>query len=65
MDFDNRVALVTGGTGALGHAVTLELLESGARVAIPYRDAAEWEALERRAARNWIFRAVTTPIIFI
>lgn len=50
MEFENRVALVTGGTGALGNAVTMELLRAGARVAVPYRVTAEWEALERRAA---------------
>lgn len=49
MGFDNRVALVTGGTGALGSAVTLELLKAGARVAVSYRDAASWEALQRLA----------------
>jgi len=52
MEFDNRVALVTGGTGALGGAVTLELLKSGARVAVSYRDAAAWEALQRAAAEH-------------
>ena len=31
-----RVALVTGGTGALGQAVSLRLLADGATVAIPY-----------------------------
>ncbi len=49
MDFDNRVALVTGGTGALGSAVTLDLLKGGARVAVTYRATGEWQALERRA----------------
>ena len=55
MDFENRVALVTGGTGALGSAVTLDLLASGARVAVPYRSQEEFEKLkldarERHAA---------------
>lgn len=49
MEFENRVALITGGTGALGSAVTLELLKAGARVAVSYRDAASWEALQRLA----------------
>jgi NAD(P)-dependent dehydrogenase (short-subunit alcohol dehydrogenase family) len=52
VEFEDRVALITGGTGALGSAVTLELLKSGARVAVPYRDTASWEALERRAAEH-------------
>jgi NAD(P)-dependent dehydrogenase (short-subunit alcohol dehydrogenase family) len=37
--------IVTGGTGALGRAVVRLLLERGARVAVPYRRAAEWSAL--------------------
>lgn len=52
MAFENRVALVTGGTGALGSAVTLELFSSGARVAVTYRSPAEWKALERRAGER-------------
>ena len=45
MDFQNRVALVTGGTGALGSSVVLDLLESGARVAVPYIVDHEWQGL--------------------
>jgi NAD(P)-dependent dehydrogenase (short-subunit alcohol dehydrogenase family) len=52
MDFDNRVALVTGGTGALGAVVTVDLLRAGARVAVTYRDDAEWAALEKQAAEQ-------------
>ena len=49
MDFQNRVAVVTGGTGFLGRSVTLNLLQSGCRVAAPYRSDAEWARLEREA----------------
>src|SRR5438477_191118 len=49
MDFSNRVAVVTGGTGALGADVVLELAKAGARVAVPYRRKNEWEAIEQRA----------------
>ena len=45
-----RVAIVTGGTGALGQAITGTLLEAGARVAIPYAVAEERAALEGRLA---------------
>ncbi len=48
MEFDNRVAIVTGGTGALGSAVALDLVESGARAVVTYRSQAEWAALESR-----------------
>jgi len=46
---EDRVALVTGGTGALGAAVVTDLLRAGARVAVTYRNEGEWAALERAA----------------
>lgn len=48
MDFKNRVAIVTGGTGALGSSVVADLLEGGARVAVPYTAEEGWAALERK-----------------
>ena len=45
-----RVAVVTGGTGALGQAVTLRLLAEGAIVAVPYAVEAEREHLTQRVA---------------
>ncbi len=41
MEFDGRHVVVTGGTGALGTAVTGLLLAAGARIHIPNLDAAE------------------------
>jgi len=52
MEFQQRVALVTGGTGALGSGVALDLLKSGARVAVTYRSDKEWAALEARAGEH-------------
>ncbi len=49
MDFQNRVALVTGGTGALGSAVVLNLLEGGAQVAVSYIVDREWQEISARA----------------
>ena len=43
-----RVALVTGGTGALGQAVTLRLLAEGATVGVPWVVEQEHEALRGR-----------------
>jgi NAD(P)-dependent dehydrogenase (short-subunit alcohol dehydrogenase family) len=40
-----RGVIVTGGTGALGRVVVKRLLEQGARVAVPWRDAGEWQGL--------------------
>ena len=48
-DFHDRVALVTGGTGALGAAISLDLLGSGARVVTTYVVEAEWRSLSERA----------------
>jgi NAD(P)-dependent dehydrogenase (short-subunit alcohol dehydrogenase family) len=43
-----RVAIVTGGTGALGQSVTSRLVSSGATVAIPFAVPAEIDALRKR-----------------
>src|SRR5207244_1100442 len=45
-----RVAVVTGGTGALGQAVTMRLLADGAIVAVPYAVEEERERLTQRVA---------------
>jgi NAD(P)-dependent dehydrogenase (short-subunit alcohol dehydrogenase family) len=43
-----RVAIVTGGTGALGQSVTSRFLSAGATVCIPYVVPAELEGLKAR-----------------
>jgi NAD(P)-dependent dehydrogenase (short-subunit alcohol dehydrogenase family) len=43
--FSNKVALVTGGTGGLGRAVTLALLHEGASVIATYIKKDEADAL--------------------
>lgn len=45
---EGRVAIVTGGSGALGRAVTEHFLVSGARVAVPYIIDAEIPLLNQR-----------------
>lgn len=52
MEFEDRVAIVTGGTGALGSAIVLDLLNAGARVVVTYVVDQEWPALEARAAEH-------------
>lgn len=42
---DGRVAVVTGGTGALGREVVAGLTEAGARVVVPWRSSEGVEAL--------------------
>ena len=39
--------VVAGGAGALGRAVVTALVQRGARVAVPFRSAAGWEALRQ------------------
>ena len=45
VDFKDRIAIITGGTGALGRSVTLDLLENGAHVAVPYLGQKGWDSL--------------------
>ena len=54
-----RIAIVTGGAGALGQAVTMRLLAEGASVAVPWVVDAERAALEGRVAARDRSRVVT------
>ena len=45
MEFAGKVAVVTGGTGALGQAITRRLVAGGSVVAVPFVVPAEAEAL--------------------
>jgi len=57
--FDGQVALVAGGTGALGSAVARSLLAEGAQVTVTYRRAEEFEALQRAAGTTRLAGAQT------
>jgi NAD(P)-dependent dehydrogenase (short-subunit alcohol dehydrogenase family) len=48
-DFQKRVVLVSGGTGALGRAVSLAFLEAGAYVVVSYRNEQEFTGLKEAA----------------
>jgi NAD(P)-dependent dehydrogenase (short-subunit alcohol dehydrogenase family) len=52
VDFENRVAIITGGTGALGSSVALDLLHSGACTAVTYRNDEEWARFEGLAKEH-------------
>lgn len=52
MSLTGRVVIVTGATGALGGEVTAALIAEGARVAVPFRDQAGFEALRARQAEG-------------
>ena len=49
MDVQGRIAIVTGGSGALGNAVALDLVGNNVRVAVPYASDEHWAVLENRA----------------
>jgi len=44
-----RIAIVTGGTGALGQSIVLRFLRAGATVGVPWFVAEEWAALQAAA----------------
>lgn len=48
MALANKVAIVTGGAGALGAAVVAELLDAGAIVVVPYEEEAHYLRLRER-----------------
>ena len=49
--FDGKVVLVAGGTGGLGHAVSLAFLEEGAKVVVTYRAQEQFNALKAAAGK--------------
>jgi NAD(P)-dependent dehydrogenase (short-subunit alcohol dehydrogenase family) len=52
MSHPTRSVLITGGTGALGSAVTLAFLETGARVFVPWQSEPSRDALLTAAAAH-------------
>jgi NAD(P)-dependent dehydrogenase (short-subunit alcohol dehydrogenase family) len=57
-----RVAIVTGGTGALGQSVTSRFLAAGATVCIPYVAPAELEALKARVGAGASLHAARADV---
>lgn len=49
VSFSGKVALVAGGTGGLGRAVSLAFLAEGANVVVTYRDQNEFVAVQKAA----------------
>ncbi|MDZ7269167.1 MAG: SDR family oxidoreductase [candidate division KSB1 bacterium] len=52
MNFENRLVLITGGTGALGTSVSMAFLRAGGCVAVSYRRPEEFEKLKAAAGAS-------------
>src|SRR5262245_44317001 len=52
MNFDHRIALITGGTGALGSAMTQAFLKKGAQVVTTYHSEASFQEMQNRAGEE-------------
>lgn len=52
IDLEGKTALIAGGTGGLGRAVSLAFLGQGAKVVVPYRTEAEFAELTLAAAER-------------
>jgi len=52
MTLKSKVALVAGGTGGLGRAVSLALLEEGSKVFVTHRRGQDFQALTKMAGEN-------------
>lgn len=52
LDFTDKHIIVTGGTGALGSAVTRQLIEDGAKCSIPCFDESELENFDPEGHQN-------------
>ncbi len=50
--FKNQTALIAGGTGGLGRAISLAFLNEGASVHVTYRSQPEFSALQQAAAAS-------------
>jgi NAD(P)-dependent dehydrogenase (short-subunit alcohol dehydrogenase family) len=53
--FEGKTALIAGGTGGLGRAVTVAFLQEGARVGVTYRAEQELQSLQAAAGTNASF----------
>jgi len=57
-EFDNRIAVITGGTGAIGTAIARELIGGGGKVVLLARNEEKGAAVQRKLGSNSQFHAV-------
>lgn len=64
MNFENKVVIITGGTGALGYAVTTAFLQAGAKVLVTFTRETEFDALKSRVgAHVATLRGIKTNVL--
>lgn len=64
MNFENKVVIITGGTGALGYAVTTAFLQAGAKVLVTFTRETEFDALKSRVGGHAAaLRGVKTNVL--
>jgi len=63
MNFNHKVVLITGGTGALGHAVTQAFLQAGGRVVVTYTREPEFDALKEKVHARENLLGIKTNVL--
>lgn len=63
MEFTGKVVVVTGGTGALGQAVTQAFLQEGARVVVTYTRETEFNALKEMSSVRENLLGIKTNVL--
>jgi len=63
MDFKNKVIIITGGAGALGNAVVMAFLQTGAKVVITFTREAEFNVLKTKAGAPENLLGVKTNVL--
>ncbi|MCI0696221.1 SDR family oxidoreductase [candidate division KSB1 bacterium] len=63
MNFKDKVVVITGGTGALGSAVTSAFLQAGAKVFVTYRSEQEFDALKASVNAHAALTGIKTNVL--
>lgn len=63
MNFKDKAVVITGGTGALGSAVTAAFLQAGAKVFVTYRNEQEFDALKASVNAHNALTGIKTNVL--